>query len=384
MEQRKNLVLLGSTGSIGTQTLEVAEAAGWRIVGLAAARNADALERQIRQYSPQVAVMYDEAAARDLKTRVADLPVTVLSGMEGLCEIAAWPTADRILNSVVGMVGLQPTMAAVAAGKEVALANKETLVAGGEFVMRAVAEHGTLLLPVDSEHSAIFQCLQGRPPCGRSLKRLILTASGGPFFGKTREELSRVTPADALKHPNWSMGPKVTVDSASMMNKGLELIEARWLFDMPPEKIDIVVHRESIVHSLVEYDDNAVVAQLGTPDMRLPIQYALTWPERLPCPVKPLRLEDWRTLTFYPPDDEAFPAMGLARRALAQGGAYPAALNAANEVAVGAFLDGKIAFLRIPEVVAAALDEDLPIPQGVSDILDIDREVRQKTRALIK
>lgn len=379
----KQLVILGSTGSIGTQALEVAEQAGYRIVGLAAARNVRRLEEQIRQFHPAAVAVFDETAAADLRVRVADLPVQVYAGMEGLCALASWQDADMILNSVVGMVGLQPTMAAIAAGKDVALANKETLVAGGAFVTRAVAEQGVRLLPVDSEHSAIFQCLQGCPPVDRALKRIILTASGGPFFGKTRQELETVRPADALKHPNWSMGRKITIDSASMMNKGLELIEARWLFDLPPEQIDIVIHRESIIHSLIEYDDNAVLAQLGVPDMRIPIQYALTYPARLPSPVKQLRLEDWAMLTFYAPDNETFPAMQMARRALRQGGLYPAALNAANEVAVEAFLEERIGFLDIPRLVGETLDRALPAPGSIDDVLAADGEIRRCTRARI-
>ena len=379
----RSLVILGSTGSIGTQALEVAQQAGYRIVGLAAARQVDLLEQQIRQFRPSVAAMFDEQAAADLRTRVADLPVRVLSGMEGLCELAALPEADMVLNSVVGMVGLRPTLSAVAAGKDVALANKETLVAGGAFVMDAVAKAGVRLLPVDSEHSAIFQCLQGCPP-ERRIQRLILTASGGPFFGRSAADLANVTLADALNHPNWSMGQKITIDSATMMNKGLELIEASWLFAMPPDKIDIVVHRESIIHSLVEYDDNAVLAQLGAPDMRVPIQYALTYPDRLPCPVKQLRLEDWNKLTFYAPDDEAFPAMNLARRALTMGGLYPAALNAANEVAVGAFIAGEIGFTDITRLAAAALEQSLPSPTSVEEVFAADTLVREQTRAAIQ
>lgn len=381
--EKKNLVILGSTGSIGTQALEVAEQAGYRIVGLAAARNGKMLEEQLRRFRPRTVALFDEAAAADLRVRVADLDVTVLAGMEGLCALAALPQADMILNSVVGMVGLVPTMTAIEAGKDVALANKETLVAGGAFVMEAVKRAGVRLLPVDSEHSAIFQCLQGQPPQNRALKRIILTASGGPFFGRSRTELERVTPADALKHPNWSMGRKITIDSATMMNKGLELIEARWLFDLPAEQIDVVIHRESIIHSLIEYDDNAVLAQLGVPDMRIPIQYALTYPERLPSPVKQLRLEDWGKLSFFAPDDEAFPAMSMARQALRQGGAYPAALNAANEVAVEAFLAEKIDFLDIPRLVGKALDMSLPVPESVADILATDEEIRRCTRARI-
>lgn len=378
----RSLVILGSTGSIGTQALEVASEAGYRVIGLAAARQVDLLEQQIRRFKPLVAAMYDEKAAADLRIRVADLPVRVLSGMEGLCELAALPQADMVLNSVVGMVGLRPTLAAVAAGKDVALANKETLVAGGAFVMDAVKKAGVRLLPVDSEHSAIFQCLQGCPP-ERRIKRLILTASGGPFFGRKADELENVTLADALNHPNWSMGQKITIDSATMMNKGLELIEAAWLFSMPPDKIDIVVHRESIIHSLVEYDDHAVLAQLGAPDMRVPIQYALTYPDRLPCPVKQLRLEDLNNLTFYAPDNEAFPAMNLARRALTMGGLYPAALNAANEVAVGAFIAGEIGFPAITRLAAAALEQPLPQPVSVEDVFVADETIRRLTREAI-
>lgn len=379
----RSLVILGSTGSIGTQALEVAQQAGYRVVGLAAARNITLLEEQIREFTPSIVAVYDEEAAETLREKISDLSISVLSGMDGLCKLAALPEADMVLNSVVGMVGLRPTLAAVEAGKDVALANKETLVAGGAFVMDAVKKAGVRMLPVDSEHSAIFQCLQGCPPEKR-VNRLILTASGGPFFGRQAEELEQVTLADALNHPNWSMGQKITIDSATMMNKGLELIEASWLFDMPPEKIDIVVHRESIIHSLVEYDDNAVLAQLGTPDMRVPIQYALTYPDRLPCPAKQLRLEDWNKLTFYAPDDEAFPAMNLARRALTMGGLYPAALNAANEVAVAAFIAGEIGFTDITRLAAAALELQLPTPVSVDDVFSADEMVREKTRLAIE
>ncbi len=379
----KSLVLLGSTGSIGTQALEVAQKAGYTILALAAARQVTVLEQQIRQFKPKYAAMYDEQAAADLRIRVADLSVHVLSGMEGLCTLACLPEADMVLNSVVGMVGLRPTLAAITAGKDVALANKETLVAGGAFVMDTVAKANVQLLPVDSEHSAIFQCLQGCPPQKRALKRLILTASGGPFFGHTRDQLMHVKLTDALKHPNWSMGQKITVDSATMMNKGLELIEARWLFDVLPENIDVVVHRESIVHSLVEYDDNAVIAQLGVPDMRVPIQYALTYPARIKSPVKQLRLEEWATLTFAAPDNETFPTINMARRALSQGGLYPAALNAANEIAVGAFITGKIGFLDIMRLTEMSLEYPLPSPQSVDDVFAVDNEVRRLTQEAI-
>ena len=377
MHDLKNLVLLGATGSIGTQTLEVAEEAGYRLLAMAVGSRIDAFEEQLRRFCPAFAAVYDEKAAADLKVRIADLPIKVLSGMDGLCTLAALPKADLVLNAVVGMVGLLPTMAAIGAGHDVALANKETLVAGGAFVMDAVRKNGVRLLPVDSEHSAVFQCLQGKPEKGR-VRRLILTASGGPFFGYTKEKLETVTPQMALKHPNWSMGAKITVDSASMMNKGLEIIEARWLFDMPEDRIDVVVHRESVVHSLVEYDDGAVLAQLGEPDMRVPIQYALTYPDRLPSPVKRLSLADWGRLTFFAPDDAAFPAMQVCREALRRGGAYPAAVNAVNERAVALFLAGKLPFSRIPALAEETLAKTLPTPSSVEDILEIDRCMRSE------
>lgn len=373
--ETKSLVLLGSTGSIGTQTLDVVEECGYRVDALAAGRQVAALEEQIRRFRPSVAAMYDEAAARDLKTRVADLDVTVLSGMDGLCELAS-RNVDLVLNSVVGMVGLQPTLKAIESGNNVALANKETLVAGGALVMDAVKKHGVRLLPVDSEHSAIFQCLQGASADRRAVKRLILTASGGPFFGRSAAELEHVTLQDALKHPNWSMGAKITVDSASMMNKGLELIEARWLFDVPPEKIDVVVHRESIIHSLVEYVDNAVIAQLGVPDMRVPIQYALTYPARAVSPVGELSLADVATMTFYKPDEETFRCLPLCREAILRGGLTPAAVNGANEQAVALFMDGKIGFMDIPRLVETVLAQTWGSADSVEAVLEADRAAR--------
>ncbi len=385
----KRLVILGSTGSIGTQALDVARLRGYTVTALAAHSNAALLEQQIREFKPRAVALFDEAAARDLRVRVADLSVEILSGMDGLCALARRDDADVVLNSVVGMVGLLPTLAALEAGHDVALANKETLVAGGEIVMHVAREHGVRILPVDSEHSAIFQCLQATasgpwaPPmriADMGVSRLILTASGGPFFGKTKKELEAVTLADALKHPNWSMGQKITIDSATMMNKGLELIEARWLFDVPQENIDIVVHRESVIHSLVEYNDNSVLAQLGVPDMRIPIQYALTWPERVPSPVPKLDLASFAKLTFYQPDDEAFPMIGYCRRALAQGGAYPAAVNAANEEANAAFRAGKIGFLQIGDAVADVLSRTLPTVTTVDDILAVDEMCRRRVR----
>ena len=383
MVDTKSLVLLGSTGSIGVQALEVAQGAGYRVAALAAGSRVEPFEEQIRRYRPAAAAMFDEKAAADLKVRVRDLPVRITAGMEGLCELAALPEADMVLNAVVGMVGLLPTLAAVRAGHDVALANKETLVAGGALVMDAVARRGVKLLPVDSEHSAIFQCLQGRPPRERALKRLILTASGGPFFGKSAAELERVTVQDALRHPNWSMGAKITIDSATMMNKGLELIEARWLFDVDPKDIDIVVHRESVVHSLIEYTDHSVIAQLGVPDMRIPIQYALTWPERLPSPVPRLDLAAYQKLTFFAPDYETFPCMTYCREAITWGGLYPAAVNAANEEAVALFLAGRIGFTAIPRLVASALDLTLPAGDTAEAVLEADRHVREIVRAAV-
>ncbi len=376
MSEKKRLVLLGSTGSIGTQALDVAEKLGYPVLALTAHRQVDVIEAQIRKFRPRYAAMSNEEAAADLKVRVADLPVTVLGGEEGLCALASLPEADVVLNSIVGVAGLRPTMAALEAGHDVALANKETLVAGGALVTETAKAHGVRLLPVDSEHSAIFQCLQGAP-VERALKRVILTASGGPFFGKTREQLRTVTAADALRHPNWDMGAKITIDSATMMNKGLELIEARWLFDMPPEKIDIVVHRESIIHSLIEYDDNAVLAQLGLPDMRIPIQYALTYPARVASPAETLSLAEIGTLTFFEPDNVTFPAMDLCRRALTVGGTAPAAVNAANEAAVALFLKGEIGFLDITAKAACMLDRAWPALNSLDDVFLADREARE-------
>ncbi len=345
----KTVTVLGSTGSIGTQALEVIEMQGYEVVALTASVNTDIIESQIRKFRPKYAAMVDEKAAADLKIRVADTGTRVLSGMKGVCECAALG-ADYVLNSIVGMAGLEPTIAAINAGSELALANKETLVAGGQLVMGLAKEKGVNILPVDSEHSAIFQSMQG---CAdkKEIKKLILTASGGPFFGKKRAELENVTVKEALNHPNWSMGAKITIDSASMMNKGLELIEAVWLFSMNPKDIDIVVHRQSVIHSLVEFCDNSVIAQLGVPDMRIPIQYALTYPNRIPSPVKELSLTDYGTLTFDKPDYETFGLINVCRKAINDGGLYPACANAANEEANLAFRQGKIKFLQIEELV---------------------------------
>ena len=372
----KGIALLGSTGSIGTQSLDVCRMHGYRVVCLTANRRVDLMETQIREFCPDLVSMMDPVAADDLRTRVADTGTKVLSGMDGLIECATYSGADTVLNAVVGMVGLQPTLAAIQAKKTLALANKETLVAGGHLVTNTAKAYGVDILPVDSEHSAIFQCLQGSPEKG-AVKKLILTASGGPFFGKTLAELENVTAADALKHPNWDMGAKITIDSATMMNKGLEFIEAKWLFDMPIDAIDIVVHRESVVHSAIAYQDNSVMAQLGVPDMRIPIQYALTYPQRLPSPVQELSLVDYGKLTFYAPDYDTFRCINVCKDAIAAGGLRPAAANGANEESVRLFLNGKIKFTDIAVLNRAAMEACPQVADyTLDDVLQADRAAR--------
>lgn len=372
----KGIALLGSTGSIGTQSLDVCRMHGYRVVCLTANRRVDLMEAQIREFRPDLVSMMDPVAADDLRTRVADTGTKVLSGMDGLIECATYSGADTVLNAVVGMVGLQPTLAAIQAKKTLALANKETLVAGGHLVTNTAKAYGVDILPVDSEHSAIFQCLQGSPEKG-AVKKLILTASGGPFFGKTLAELENVTAADALKHPNWDMGAKITIDSATMMNKGLEFIEAKWLFDMPIDAIDIVVHRESVVHSAIAYQDNSVIAQLGVPDMRIPIQYALTYPQRLPSPVQELSLVDYGKLTFYAPDYDTFRCIDVCKDAIAAGGLRPAAANGANEESVRLFLNGKIKFTDIAVLNRAAMEACPQVADyTLDDVLQADRAAR--------
>ena len=372
----KNMSILGSTGSIGTQALDVARLRGFRVKALTSNSNIDLLENQIREFKPEIAAVCDEKAARDLKIKVADTSTVVLSGQDGVCE-AANINVDKVLNSIVGIAGLKPTLAAIDVGNDIALANKETLVAGGELVKKKAAEKKVRIYPVDSEHSAIFQSLQGSPG-KKSVKRLILTASGGPFFGKTRDELKDVTVEQALKHPNWSMGAKITIDSATMMNKGLELIEAAWLFDMPADKIDILVHRQSVVHSMVEFVDNSVIAQLGVPDMRVPIQYALTYPDRYESPAVQLRLEDWKNLTFEEPDYNTFTCIDLCKQAITKGGIYPAAANAANEAANELFRQGKIGFLDIADMVSYALENTaFSDCDSLEKILLVDSESRK-------
>ena len=372
----KGIALLGSTGSIGTQSLDVCRMHGYRVVCLTANRRVDLMEAQIREFRPDLVSMMDPVAADDLRTRVADTGTKVLSGMDGLIECVTYSGADTVLNAVVGMVGLQPTLAAIQAKKTLALANKETLVAGGHLVTNTAKAYGVDILPVDSEHSAIFQCLQGSPEKG-AVKKLILTASGGPFFGKTLAELENVTAADALKHPNWDMGAKITIDSATMMNKGLEFIEAKWLFDMPIDAIDIVVHRESVVHSAIAYQDNSVIAQLGVPDMRIPIQYALTYPQRLPSPVQELSLVDYGKLTFYAPDYDTFRCINVCKDAIAAGGLHPAAANGANEESVRLFLNGKIKFTDIAVLNRAAMEACPQVADyTLDDVLQADRAAR--------
>ena len=346
--------VLGSTGSIGRQTLDVAQTLGVRVAALTANTGVDALEAQCRAVRPELAVLYDETAAQELKARLADMNITVLGGMAGLLAAAEHPAADTVVTAVSGMIGLRPTLCAIRAKKRIALANKETLVCAGELVMRAAAEHGAEIIPVDSEHSAIFQCLMGCRDRDE-VRRLILTCSGGPFFGMTRKELAGKTRADALHNPNWSMGAKITVDSATLMNKGLEIIEAMRLYALPLSKVTAVIHRQSIVHSLVEFCDGAMLAQLGTPDMRLPISLALTYPARRETPAPALDLLSCPALTFEQPDEDAFSCLRLAKQAAAAGGTACAVLNGANEAAVGLFLQERIGFLQIADAVDEAM-----------------------------
>ena len=378
----KRIAVLGSTGSIGTQTLDVCRRLGYEIVALAAGSNAELLEKQAREFSPKLVAAADENAARRLSIALSGTGITVLGGERAVLEAAA-AECDIVLNAVTGIAGLRPTIAAVEAGNDIALANKETLVAGGRRVMDYAAEHGVKILPVDSEHSAIFQCLQAKGDYAR-IKKLILTASGGPFFGKTEEELKKVRPQDALNHPTWNMGKKVTIDSASMANKGLEIIEAAHLFDVEQNNIDVVIHRKSIVHSLVQFTDNSVLAQLGVPDMRTPIQYALTWPERESEAAAELDLANVGTLHFYRQDEEAFPSTGLARYALDKGGTATAAFNAADEIAVAAFLDGKIKFTDIPKIIEKTIEKEFAKGNSFEEVFYTDSEARKFASALVR
>jgi len=374
----KSLSILGSTGSIGIQSLDVAEKMGYRVNAITANTDYKTMEAQIRKYRPRLAALADVRAAVELRARVPDMDTIVLSGQDGVIACAADNDSDTVIDAIVGLAGTLPALTAINEGKQLCLANKEALVATGEIMLSAAEKAGKQILPVDSEHSAIFQCLQGRPS-NNALKRLILTASGGPFFGKTKDELRNVSAADALKHPTWQMGAKITIDSASMFNKGLELIEAHYLFGMPADKIDILVHRQSIIHSLIEYEDNSVIAQLGVSDMRIPIQYALTYPERYESPVAQLDLAKVATLTFSEPDYEVFECIEIAKKAITIGGMYPAAINSANEVANKLFREGKIGFLDIPAYINKAFDIAPKTDSfTIDDILSLDKEIRRK------
>ena len=373
----KTIALLGATGSIGRQTLEVARELGLTVAALTAHTNIDLLERQARQFRPRLAAVYDAAAAAVLRDRLSDTDIEVLAGEEGLLAAATLAEADTLVTAVMGSVGLAPTLAAIRQGKRIALANKETLVCAGELVMSAAAEYGAEIIPVDSEHSAVFQCLQGCRDRGE-VRRILLTCSGGPFYGKTHDQLEHVTAADALRHPNWHMGAKITIDSATLMNKGLEVIEAMRLYALPVEQVQPVIHRQSIVHSLVEFRDGALLAQLGTPDMKLPIRYALTYPYRAETPDAPLDLLQCGALTFAAPDEDAFPCLRLARQCGKTGGTSCAILNGANEAAVALFLRGDIGFNDIHRYVERALSRvSVKYQPSLADILEADRAARQ-------
>ena len=371
----KNIAILGSTGSIGTQTLEIVrKQPELNVVALAAGSSVELMEAQIREFKPLIAGMWLEKAAADLRERVADLDVRIVSGMEGLLEIAVLPQAQVLVTAIVGMIGIRPTIAAIEAGKDIALANKETLVTAGHIIMPLAKKCGVAILPVDSEHSAIFQSLNGEP-AGR-ISKILLTASGGPFRGKKREELAAIQVEDALKHPNWAMGRKITIDSSTLVNKGLEVMEAKWLFGVELEQIQVIVHPQSIIHSMVEYVDGAIIAQLGTPDMKLPIQYALFYPDRKPMEGKRVDFFALGQITFEKPEMETFPGLRLAYEAQTAGGSMPTVYNAANEKAVGLFLDRKIKYLQIPELIAESMAQHKVIPNPtVDEILAAEAEV---------
>ena len=372
----KKIAILGSTGSIGTQTLEVVRAnhEELEVVALAAGTSVDKMEAQIREFHPALAAMWSEEACADLKKRVADLNVKVICGMDGLLEIATMPQSQVLVTAIVGMIGIRPTIAAIEAGKAIALANKETLVTAGHIIMPLAAKMGVPILPVDSEHSAIFQSLNGEPR--NRVEKILLTASGGPFRGFTREQLAKVQVEDALKHPNWAMGRKITIDSSTLVNKGLEVMEAKWLFGVELEQIQVVVHPQSIIHSMVQYVDGAVIAQLGTPDMKLPIQYALFYPDRRPMHGKKLDFYELGSISFEKPDMETFTGLKLALSAMKKGGSMPTVYNAANEKAVSLFLNRKITYLQIPELIEEAMDQHKVIPDpSVEQILETEKQV---------
>lgn len=377
----KHVSILGSTGSIGRQSLDViSRMEGVEVTALTAGTSVERMEAQCRQFRPRLAVMATQVAAEDLARRLGDLPIRIAYGEEGLIQAATMEETDCVITAVVGMLGLKPTLAAIRAGKRIGLANKETLVCAGELVMAQAKQYNAQIIPVDSEHSAIFQCLMGNQDRGE-VKKIILTCSGGPFFGKTRQELTHVTKADALKHPNWKMGSKITIDCATLMNKGLEVIEAMRLYDLPLEQVQVLIHRQSIVHSMVEYVDGAVMAQMGAPDMRLPIQLALTYPQRMVCPVDPLDLTA-APLSFSHPDLEAFPCLALAMQAAKQGGTVCAVMNGANEEAVALYLDDKIGFYDIYELVRGAMDHVPSVADPTLDqILEADQAARNYVRS---
>ena len=373
----KKIAILGSTGSIGTQTLDVVRANGdIEVLGISAGRNIQKLEEQVREFSPRLVAVWDENAAKDLADKIKDTDTKVVSGMDGLLELAAMPETEILVTAIVGMLGIRPTIEAIRAGKDIALANKETLVTAGHLIMPMAKEYGVQILPVDSEHSAIFQCLQDEYSA-KSLQKILLTASGGPFFGRTRQELQNVTKDDALRHPNWSMGSKITIDSATLMNKGLELIEAVWLFGLPAEQVQVVVQRQSIIHSMVQFSDNSILAQLGVPDMRIPIQYALTWPERVPGPAPELDFTKLHELTFDTADEATFRCLAACKKAIGKGGLAPCAANGANEEAVRLFLEGRIPFLKIGELVEGVVDsEAFGGPYTLDDVYACDAAAR--------
>jgi len=379
----KRITILGSTGSIGRSTLDVVEKRreDFKVVALTAGRNIDLFEQQIRSFAPEVVAVADAKTADALSKRING--PEILSGPEGINSVASHRDSDFVLSSIVGAAGLMPTISAIRAGKEIGLANKESLVMAGEIVMAEAKRLGVRIIPVDSEHSAVFQCIEGRKKTG--IRRIILTASGGPFFDRRKEELSDITAEDALRHPNWSMGRKITIDSATLMNKGLEVIEACRLFDMPAEKVSVLIHPQSIVHSLVEFIDRSCIAQLSVPDMRGPISYALSYPDRIDDPIPGLELERVGTLTFHPPDHETFPCLSYAYEALSEGGTMPSVLNAANEVAVHAFLDGRIGFHDIPRVIRETMDgHAVRSVAKLEDVLDADRRAREAADKIIK
>ncbi len=380
----KQIVILGSTGSIGTNTLDIVAKfpEEFRIVGLTAATKDDKLEEQLRMFKPQIVALADQAAAGRLRARCKDLSVEILSGLEGVAQVAQLPEAALVISAIVGGAGLVPTLAAIRAGKQVALANKEPMVMAGRLMQEEAYRHGVRIFPVDSEHSAIFQSMEGHRR--EDIRRLILTASGGPLWELSREQMRDVKPAQALQHPNWKMGSKITIDSATLMNKGLEIIEARWLFDIPTSQIEVLVHRESIIHSLVEYKDGSVIAQLGLPDMRTPISYAMKYPARVPLDTPPLDLASIGKLTFYQPDHERFPCLGLGYQALRTGGTSPAVLNAANEIAVAAYLQEGIGFLDIADVIRTTMEAHTAREVNiVEDALEADRWAREKAEELV-